>query len=75
MKYINLPVILTIMLLSCNASNNKVEFKHDEANKEVEVWFGDSYFTSYIYPDDMEKQVLYPIVTESGKEITRGYPI
>jgi hypothetical protein len=23
----------------------------------------------------MEKQVLYPIVTESGKEITRGYPI
>jgi hypothetical protein len=72
-----LSLLFGIFYLGINLSctTNKVEFKHDEANKEVEVWFGDSYFTSYIYPDDMEKQVLYPIVTESGKEITRGYPI
>jgi len=28
-----------------------------------------------LYTSDLEKQVLYPIVTASGKEITRGYPI
>jgi hypothetical protein len=58
-----------------SSSAQKVQFKHDKANNKVDVYFGDSYFTSYIYPDDMEKQVLYPIVTASGKEITRGYPI
>jgi hypothetical protein len=75
-----MKVILSILIvfyfgISFTSAKGKVEFKHDAANKKVEVWFGDSYFTSYIYPDDMEKQVLYPIVTESGKEITRGYPI
>jgi hypothetical protein len=68
---------LTIFTLAagCSSTAQKVQFKHDETNNKVEVYFDDSYFTSYIYPDDMEKQVLYPIVTASGKEITRGYPI
>jgi hypothetical protein len=68
---------LTFIIFSagCSSSAQKIVFKHDVASKKVEVYFGDSFFTSYIYPDDMEKQVLYPIVTASGKEITRGYPI
>jgi len=64
-----------IFAAGCSSSAQKVQFNHDEANNKVDVYFGDSYFTSYIYPDDMEKQVLYPIVTASGKEVTRGYPI
>lgn len=69
--------LLTFLIFAagCSSSAQKVQFNHDEANNKVDVYFGDSYFTSYIYPDDMEKQVLYPIVTASGKEITRGYPI
>jgi hypothetical protein len=69
--------LLTLLIFAagCSTSAQKVQFNHDEANNKVDVYFGDSYFTSYIYPDDMEKQVLYPIVTASGKEITRGYPI
>lgn len=58
--------------LSC--STNNVRFIKSTDNK-VDVYFGESYFTSYLYPEDMAKQVLYPIVTASGKEITRGYPI
>ncbi len=67
------PVIF--LFSGCSESAPKVEFRHDAQAKKVDVLFGDSYFTSYIYPDDIEKQVLYPIVTKSGKEITRGYPI
>jgi hypothetical protein len=70
--------ILSIVITFCNifcSSTQKVQFTHDEANKKVDVYFGDGYFTSYIYPDNMDKQSLYPIITASGKEITRGYPI
>ena len=73
-QYIYLLTFL-IFAAGCSSFAQKIQFKHDEANNKVEVYFGDSFFTSYIYPDDMEKQVLYPIVTASGKEITRGYPI
>ena len=53
----------------------KVEFKNNEKDKKVEVYIGGKLFTSYIYPDNMEKQSLYPIVSASGKTITRGYPL
>lgn len=73
-RFIYLFLIL-IFAAGYSTTAQKVKFAHDESNQKVDIYFGDSYFTSYIYPDDMEKQVLYPIVTASGKEITRGYPI
>ncbi len=53
----------------------KVEFKNKEQDKKVEVFIGGKLFTAYIYPDNMEKQSLYPIVSASGKIITRGFPL
>ena len=53
----------------------KVEFRQDAANRKVEVYIGGKLFTAFIYPTDMEKSVLYPIHTASGKAITRGYPL
>jgi len=32
-------------------------------------------FTVFIYPDSLEKPVLYPIYAPDGQEITRGFPI
>jgi hypothetical protein len=43
--------------------------------KKVEVWIGKQLFTSYIYPDQLKKPVLYPINTASGREISRGFPL
>lgn len=51
----------------------KVEFRKKE--KKVEVYLDGKLFTAFIYPDDMEKQSLYPILSASGKTITRGYPL
>jgi len=77
MKTLYSSVLVLMVLVNCisSSSNGKVEFKNDEAGKKVEVYIGGKFFTSYIYPDDMEKQSLYPIVTVSGKTITRGYPM
>ncbi len=54
---------------------HKVVFKHDQANQKVEVYVGGKFFTAFIYPNTLEKQALYPILTASGKTITRGYPM
>jgi len=67
------------LLLAVNISQaskkEKVTFKNDENAKKVEVYVGGKFFTAYIYPDNMEKQSLYPIASASGKLITRGFPI
>lgn len=68
---------LCFILLLNNTANSKikVEFKHQPDDKKVEVFVDGKFFTSFFYPDDMEKQVLYPIMSASGKEITRGFPL
>lgn len=32
-------------------------------------------FTSYCWPDNVFKPILYPVLTSAGTEITRGFPI
>jgi hypothetical protein len=39
------------------------------------VSIGGQPFTSYIYPQSLEKPVLYPIRSASGVVVTRGYPL
>ncbi len=75
MKFILFSVFTFIISAACFAGNQKVEFKNDESNKKVEVYIDGKFFTAFIYPDDMEKQTLYPILSASGKTITRGYPM
>jgi hypothetical protein len=60
-----------------NQGNNgpKVELIDQKADQKVDVMIGGKLFTSYCYSDSLKKQILYPILTEAGKPITRGWPI
>lgn len=69
-----LTIILTISF-SQSSKSQKVEFKNKDQDQKVEVYVDGKFFTAYIYPDNMEKQTLFPIVSASGKTITRGFPI
>lgn len=68
-----------LLIFSANflfaSKKQQVEFKLNDKDHKVEVFIDGKFFTSFIYPDDMEKQTLYPIVSASGKFITRGYPL
>lgn len=77
MRTIYFTVLALLVSVSCLGATpkEKVKFTNDVNNKKVEVYIGGKFFTAYIYPDNMEKQSLYPIVTASGKTITRGYPL
>ena len=51
------------------------KFRHDPGNERLEVESGGTPFTTFHYAKDLKKQVLHPILSASGKEITRGYPL
>jgi hypothetical protein len=72
--FVPIAFILTVAF-SQPAKPQKVEFKNLEKDKKIEVFIDGKFFTAFIYPDDMEKQALYPILSASGKIITRGYPM
>jgi len=47
----------------------------DDGNQKVDVLVEGSLFTSYLYTDAYYKPVLYPLITASGKSLTRGFPV
>lgn len=52
-----------------------VKLVKDKAGNSVNVFIGNKPFTSFLYPDSLEKPVLYPLLTASGTIVTRGYPL
>jgi len=47
----------------------------DPANRKVIIKAGGQPFTAFIYPDSLEKPVLYPVYAPDGQVITRGFPL
>ncbi len=47
----------------------------DEAHQRVDVTIDGLPFTSYIWPSSLKKPVLYPLTSDEGLTVTRGYPL
>ena len=73
-KFKFLLLFTSVLFLTCTQAQ-KVQFKQVDKDKKVEVFVDNKFFTAFIYPDNMEKQSLNPIISSSGKIITRGYPL
>ena len=58
-----------------NPSDRQVTVVERKADRRVDVLVGGQPFTSYIYPQSLEKPVLYPIRSASGTVVTRGFPL
>ena len=59
---------------TCMSAQTGISFTRDDAGRKVDVLYDGKLFTSYIYPTDLDKPVLYPIYTAKGTVITRGFP-
>jgi hypothetical protein len=57
-----------------NLKNKEVTFIKDDAAKRVDINLNGNFFTSYRYDGKTPKPILYPIITKSGKTVTRGFP-
>ena len=56
-------------------SKSKVEFVNHESERRVDVLVDGNLFTSYCWPENVYKPILYPVNTSTGTEITRGFPL
>jgi hypothetical protein len=71
-------ITLAFFLLACFAAAAQplpIAIIADTANHRVTVTAGGTPFTTFIYPDTLEKPVLYPIYAPDGQLITRGFPL
>jgi Methane oxygenase PmoA len=58
------------------ASRDKgVRVVAEEPHRRVDITIDGKLFTSYIWPVSLKKPVLYPLITEDGVTLTRGYPL
>ncbi len=76
-------VLFGISFLFCNCLVTDAQIKKDDYVKlvriddqqKVDVIIGNTLFTSYRYPGNIEKPFLFPVIAPDGNIITRGYPI
>lgn len=47
----------------------------EDKNNRINIFVNQQPFTSFIYPDSLEKPVLFPIYAANSELITRGFPI
>ena len=65
-----------LMMVSCRTSpNSPVDLQVVESEQRVKVTAGGKAFTAYIYDPELEKPVLFPLVTADGVTVTRGFPL
>jgi hypothetical protein len=55
--------------------NSSISFVNLESEKKLKVLINDKLFTSFCWPDNVYKPILYPVITSGGTEITRGFPL
>lgn len=53
----------------------KVELVKQNGKNKIDILIGGKPFTSFLYPDNLEKPVLYPVHAANGSVVTRGFPI
>jgi hypothetical protein len=77
MKYVKLclALVMSVAVMSSQAQNQAVKLVKAAKDKRIDVFIGGKPFTSFLYPDTLEKSVLYPIIAANGTEVTRGFPL
>ncbi|MEO8764519.1 MAG: PmoA family protein [Ginsengibacter sp.] len=63
------------VLMTLAQKKEMVQVVKSAKEKSVAVIIADKLFTSFLYPDSLEKPVLYPVRAANGTVVTRGFPL
>jgi hypothetical protein len=75
-KKLGVVSLLSVATLTVSAQKNEpVKIVRSANEQKVDVFIGGKLFTSFLYPDSLEKPVLYPLHTANGTVVTRGFPL
>lgn len=67
--------VISVVATGILEAQKPVKFIQKESEQKVDVMVDGKYFTSYMYPGNIDKPVLYPLQTASGVLVTRGFPL
>jgi hypothetical protein len=69
--------IISFCLLTgfANAQVGQTVLIKKSGNSKIDVLVGNRLFTSFLYGQDIEKPVLYPLNAANGTVVTRGFPL
>jgi hypothetical protein len=67
--------ILLAMTFAASQAFAQVKVVKDPKRNQIDITIGGKPFTSFMYPDTLEKPVLYPVFTANGTDVTRGFPL
>ena len=68
-------VCITMFSFAFAQKMQPVKLVKEKDNNRINVFIGNKLFTSFFYPDTLEKPVLYPIIAANGTTVTRGFPL
>jgi hypothetical protein len=76
LKYIFLFVSAMVFFTASFAQKEEmVKVVKSTKEKKVDIFIGEKLFTSFLFPDSLEKPVLYPLHAANGTVVTRGFPL
>src|SRR5437763_15502651 len=76
LKYVTVALVAVVVFqgLSAQKAETVKVVKAGSENK-IDIFIGGKLFTSFLYPDTLEKPVLYPVHSANGTVVTRGFPL
>lgn len=76
LKYVLIGMLAAGSMYSSFAQKREMVkvVKAGKQNK-VNIFIGEKLFTSFLYPDSLEKPVLFPLHAANGTVVTRGFPL
>ncbi|MES2426351.1 MAG: PmoA family protein [Bacteroidota bacterium] len=74
-KKTGLAVAMVALSTMAFAQQQQVTITKSAKDKKVDVVIGGEPFTSFLYPDSLEKPVLYPLRAADGNTVTRSFPL
>jgi len=69
------PFVTGLAICFGTAAVGQVKVTASKTANKIDITIKGKPFTSFIFPDTLEKPVLYPINAADGEPITRGYPL
>ncbi len=76
LQFFGFIIYIIVIPVSLFAQKNEtVQVVKSGSKNKIDVIIGDKLFTSFLYPDNLEKPVLYPVHAANGSVVTRGFPL
>ncbi len=68
-------IICSLTIFQDYTQAQKLSFNDKSSERKIDVLIDGKLITSYFWPENVYKPVLYPVYTTTGTEITRGFPL